>query len=56
MVWSKELQDSWKEIHNTKKQQKECIVCGAPITKEDYNEYKKCSWCYSQTILDPEDS
>jgi len=55
MAWSKELQDSWKKQNNIKSQQKECVVCGNPITKEEYDEYKMCAWCYSQAVFNPED-
>jgi len=55
MAWSKELQESWKAQHDIKKAYKECMVCGCSITKEDYNEYKMCSWCYSQAMFNPEE-
>ena len=41
MAWSKELQESWKAQHDIKSQQKECVVCGSPITKDEYNEYNQ---------------
>ena len=47
MPWSKELQDSWREQQKIKDDLKDCTVCGCPITKKDYDEYKMCPWCYS---------
>jgi uncharacterized CHY-type Zn-finger protein len=55
MAWSKELQESWKAQHDIKSQQKECVVCGSPITKDEYNEYKMCSWCYAESVFKPEE-
>ena len=49
MPWSKELQDSWKAQQKLKDDRKDCTVCGCPITKKDYDEYKMCPWCYSDT-------
>lgn len=55
MAWSKELQDSWKKQHDVKNQQQECAVCGSPITKEEYIDYKMCPWCYSQHVFNPDE-
>ena len=52
MPWSKELQDSWRQQQSIKDDQKDCTVCGCPITQKDFDEYKMCSWCYSQTIFE----
>jgi len=54
MPWSKELQDSWKAQQKIKNDQKDCIVCGCPITKKDYDDYKMCPWCYAESIFDNE--
>ena len=55
MVWSKELQDSWKKQNDIKSQQKECVVCDNPITKDEYDEYKMCAWCYAESLFKPEE-
>jgi len=54
MPWSKELQDSWKAQQKIKNDQKDCTVCGCPITKKDYDDYKMCPWCYAESIFDNE--
>ena len=46
--------ESYKEQQRIKDAQKECTVCGCPITKKDYDEYKMCPWCYSESVLDNE--
>ena len=46
--------ESYKEQQKIKDAQKECTVCGCPITKKDYDEYKMCPWCYSESVLDNE--
>ena len=47
----KSAEDNWKEsyemLQKIKDAQKECTVCGCPITKKDYDEYKMCPWCYA---------
>tara|TARA_R110000765_G_scaffold217137_1_gene321783 strand:+ start:78 stop:236 length:159 start_codon:yes stop_codon:yes gene_type:complete len=43
--------ESYKEQQKIKDDQKECTVCGCPITKKEYDDYKMCSWCYSQNIV-----
>ncbi len=54
MPWSKELQDSWKEQQKIKNDLKDCKICGCPITKKDYEDYKMCPWCYSESVFDNE--
>ena len=53
-----EAEDNWKEsyeiLRKIKDAQKECTVCGCPITKKDYDEYKMCPWCYSESIFENE--
>ena len=54
----KSAEDNWKEsyemLQKIKDAQKECTVCGCPITKKDYDEYKMCPWCYSESVFDDE--
>ena len=54
----KSAESSWKEsyemLQKIKDAQKECTVCGCPITKKDYDEYKMCPWCYSESVFDGE--
>ena len=54
MPWSKELQDSWKAQQKIKNDQKDCTVCGCPITKKEYDDYKMCPWCYAESVFDNE--
>ena len=51
MPWSKELQDSWRQQQSIKDDQKDCTICGCPITQKDFDEYKMCPWCYSRSII-----
>ena len=50
--------DNWKKSHKNlqkiKDDQKDCTICGCPITKKDYDAYKVCPWCYSESIFDDE--
>ena len=43
---------SYKELQKIKDAQKDCTICGCPITKKDYDEYKMCPWCYAESIID----
>jgi hypothetical protein len=53
MDWSRELLKSWKSQQDIKKDILDCLSCGCPITKKDFDEYNKmCSWCYSQVLLE----
>ena len=54
MDWSKELLKSWKSQQDIKKDMRDCLTCGCPITKKDFDEYKICPWCYSQVLLETE--
>ena len=54
MAWSKELQTSYKHQSNIKDDRKDCTICGCPITKKDFDDYKMCPWCYSWHILENE--
>ena len=44
-------EDNWKEsykiLQKIKDAQKDCMICGCPITQKDYEDYKMCPWCYS---------
>jgi hypothetical protein len=50
-----EAEDNWKEsyskLQKIKDAQKECTVCYCPITQKDYDEYKMCPWCYSDSAF-----
>ena len=54
----KSAESNWKEsyemLQKIKDDQKDCEVCGCPITQKDYDEYKMCPWCYSESVLDNE--
>jgi len=54
----KSAESNWKEsyemLQKIKDDQKDCKVCGCPITQKDYDEYKMCPWCYSESVLDNE--
>ena len=50
--WWKELQDSWRQQQKINDDLKDCTVCNCPITQEEYDEYKMCPWCYSQSVFD----
>ena len=51
-----EAEDNWKEsysrLQKIKDAQKECTVCGCPITQQDYDDYKLCPWCYQESITE----
>tara|TARA_R100000656_G_scaffold76462_1_gene56508 strand:- start:376 stop:615 length:240 start_codon:yes stop_codon:yes gene_type:complete len=51
-----EAEDSWKEsyskLQKIKDDMKDCTVCGCPITQQDYDDYKMCPWCYSESIFE----
>ncbi len=44
-------EDNWKksyeDLQKIKDDLKDCTVCGCPISKKDFDEYKMCPWCYS---------
>ena len=42
---------NYEEQHKIKEDLKDCTVCGCPITRKDYDDYKMCPWCYSQASL-----
>ena len=46
--------ESYKEQQKIKDAQKDCTACGCPITQKDYDEYKMCPWCYSESVFDNE--
>ena len=54
----KSAESNWKEsyemLQKIKDAQKECTVCGCPITKKDFEDYKMCPWCYSESVFDGE--
>ena len=39
---------SYKDIQAIKQDNKDCTVCGCPISLKDFNEYKMCPWCYAE--------
>ena len=43
---------SYEHLQNTKDAQRECVVCGCPITQKEYKDYKMCPWCYQQSIME----
>ena len=45
---------SYRELQKIKDDLKDCAVCGCPITLKDYDEYKMCPWCYSESVFDNE--
>ena len=51
-------EDNWKEsyeiLQKIKDAQKDCTICGCPITKKDFDEYKMCPWCYSDANFENE--
>ena len=54
----KSAESNWKEsyemLQKIKDDQKDCKVCGCPITLKDYEDYKMCPWCYSESVFDGE--
>jgi len=50
--------DNWKKSHKNlqkiKDDQKDCTICGCPITKKDYEDYRMCPWCYSDANFENE--
>tara|TARA_R100001086_G_C11772515_1_gene241255 strand:+ start:611 stop:793 length:183 start_codon:yes stop_codon:yes gene_type:complete len=52
-------EDNWKKSHKNlskiKDDLKDCTICGCPITKKDYDDYKMCPWCYSEVLLESDD-
>ena len=34
--------------------QRDCAICGCPITKKDFDDYKMCPWCYSESTFENE--
>ncbi len=46
---------NWKKSHKDlakiKDAQKDCTVCGCPITQKEYDDYKMCPWCYAESIF-----
>ena len=54
MVWTKELQESYKHMRDIKKDQRDCVTCGSPITQKDFDDYKMCSFCYAGDNLENE--
>jgi len=48
MEWSRELEESYKRVQDIKNDHRDCTSCGCPITQKDFDDYKMCSWCYSQ--------
>lgn len=55
-IENKSAVSNWKntyaELQKIKDDQKECTVCGCPITQQDYDDYKMCPWCYQQSITE----
>ena len=54
MVWSRELQESYKRVQDIRNDHRDCTSCGRPITQKDFADYKMCSWCYSQDNFENE--
>ncbi len=54
MPWSKKLQESYKMQSDIKYSLKDCPVCESPVSQKDLDDYKMCSWCYSQQNLENE--
>ena len=54
MVWSKELQESYKHMQDIRNDQRECASCECPITQKDFDDYKMCSFCYAGDNLENE--
>ena len=46
--------ESYKEQQKIKDDQKDCTICGCPITQKDYDGYKMRPWCYSESVFDNE--
>ena len=42
---------SYKDLQKIKDDLRDCIVCGCPITKKDYDSYKMCPWCFSESVF-----
>ena len=47
-------EENYEEQHKIKENLKDCTVCGCPITRKDYDDYKMCPWCYSDANFENE--
>ena len=54
MPWSKELQKSYKMQSDIKDDLKDCPICKSPVSQKDFDDYKMCPWCYSETNFENE--
>ena len=52
MSAEEDWKNSYKKLQKIKDAQKDCTICGCPITKKDHDEYKMCPWCYAESIID----